>query len=102
MNLVNDLMLVLSALMVALGGYQLAAGRNVLRFVARAREQPAAASRAFGGMYVFLGLLLALNASPNVFGRTVHFVVVALLAMGVFITATWSLVVFARAAEARR
>ena len=93
MNFVSLVVLLCGLLLCALGVAQLATGRNMFRALAgmSADLQPAP-YRALGAMYVFFGLLVAVESLEGAFGPIGHAVLVTVLGAGVAVCGTWALV----------
>jgi hypothetical protein len=75
-----------------LGAFQLATGRNLMR--RQQQQQPAGQLRVGGGMFVFLGAAVALNADPALFGHTTHGIIALVLGACALASAIWLLVLW--------
>jgi len=92
-NFVSLVVLLCGLLLCALGVAQLATGRNIFRVLAgMSADLPLALYRALGAMYVFFGLLVAVESLEGAFGRIGHAVLVTVLGAGVAVCGTWALV----------
>ena len=100
MSPIDVVILVLGLVLAVMGIGQLATGKNIIGGFARRQVGTPTFFRAFGAMYAFLGLLIALNAFQGPFGKTGHLVLTIVAGMGILVSGTWALVHFARSRPA--
>jgi len=92
-SFVGLVVLLCGLLLCALGVAQLATGRSIFRALAgMSADLPPGPYRALGAMYVFFGLLVAVESLEGAFGPIGHAVLVTVLGAGVAVCGTWALV----------